>query len=42
MQNKPNLGESTNQWNTQHSTILLFHHSSPLPFVRNKANWEEV
>jgi hypothetical protein len=25
-------------WNTHHSTIPSFHHSSPMPIVRNKAN----
>jgi hypothetical protein len=37
--NKPNLGESAGGRNTQDSTILSFHHSSPIPIVRNKANF---
>jgi hypothetical protein len=38
VQNEPNFGE-VGRWNTQHSTILSFHHSSPMPVVRNKANF---
>ena len=37
VQNKPNFGESAGQWNTQHSTILSLHHSSPTATMRNKA-----
>jgi hypothetical protein len=31
--------ESAGRQNTQHSTILSFHHSSPMPMVQNKANF---
>ena len=36
--NKPNLKELAGGCNTEHSTILSFHYSSPMPVVRNKAN----
>lgn len=35
---QPNFGESAGRRNTQHSTILLFHHSSPMPIVQNEPN----
>ncbi len=38
VQNEPNFGELAGAWNTQHSTIPLFQHSSSMPIVRNKAN----
>jgi hypothetical protein len=38
LQNEPNFGELAGGWNTQHSTILSFHHSGPMPIVRNEAN----
>jgi len=38
MQNEPNFGELAGGWNTQHSTILSFHHFSPMPIVRSEAN----
>jgi hypothetical protein len=41
VQNKPNFGESAGQGNTQHSTILSLHHSSPMPIVRNEANFPD-
>ncbi len=38
VENKPNFGELAGGWHTHRSTIPLFHHSSPMPVVRNKAN----
>ncbi len=38
-QNEPNFGELAGGRNTQHSTILSFHHSSQMPVVQNKANF---
>jgi hypothetical protein len=32
------VGEPASRWNTQHSTILSFHHSKPMPIVQNEPN----
>ncbi len=37
-QNEPNFVELASGCNTHHSTVLSFHHPSPMPIVRNEAN----
>jgi hypothetical protein len=41
VRNEANFGEPAGRRNTQHSTILSFHHPGPRPIGQNKANFGE-